>query len=739
MILVDDLELNSYFYEDVKLSTNVMYIISCLQNAGWEEIIITSFEKISIDKESVYSKRVARKKNKQKLEYISNYYLKPSFIINERFDPENGNLFNELSLFFFNRFFLNSFSSYHPKLQLVQRKIETEEICKNSDEEIKRPKTYIAKNIKEIEKIARGLFSEGKEFLIAKSSRGARAEEVYLLTPCNLERVLKDIEKIKNKEFVVQEYFCKVNENKIILYPRLRLHVAVYSWNPLQYEIFSSKIVCSLEPIDKSSLNKESFNFSKLFKLFPNYSLSKDYIPSKGGCLEEFEQSLTLKVKNVLYAIAKSFETNNNFVSNLTPYLGFDFLIIDDDKKIDLEFLEIEDSPALVPTHEKAKHLFKEHENNLISYYRNIKNLSDCNKMVSKLSFKKEKPENLYFIKKAKAYLELKDKNSLEKACGFFENALDNESNLSKELMELVFYQSVIKASSQEKKCINPFIKGLYYIPLEEVENLNLIFMRYLNNSLEEFCEIVCSRKNWEQFITFMKDSLHKNFEIMELNCKRFFLNCLSRLNNLNHQNDLEKLICIHAGLSKGFFDFKDIENRLSLDSKKTLETVIKRLYLNILTGDEIDILNLLKIELMISRYETFDLSENVDVTIEQLFLVEKLNCQAFLDIISYLELDSNSKKSSIKLSLIYFSYAMFLFQKGDVMSLHKALKYFSRIKGDDKNFKLAEKYISTCCLLLAEKWKFGSEGFQDNAIAEHYQNLSRNDEAKMDWVRGEY
>ncbi|HLD32371.1 MAG TPA: hypothetical protein VJB10_02155 [Candidatus Peribacteraceae bacterium] len=101
---------------------------------------------------------------------------------------------------------------------------------------VRRPRTILEPTPQLIQSLRKAFLRCPQSLFIVKPSTGTRSEGIYLLSQRNLEEQLSSMERDGCRHFVCQEY---LRENLLYRNRRtdLRLFVAVYSWEPLVFEV----------------------------------------------------------------------------------------------------------------------------------------------------------------------------------------------------------------------------------------------------------------------------------------------------------------------------------------------------------------------------------------------------------------------------------------------------------------------------------------------------------------------
>lgn len=369
--------------------------ILCMQNGGWEKIVIVSFEEIFIKKDEIIATCAISKKRGNDIEFSMDVPLHPSLVLSD-VSSRDGNILNELLYYFVTKYWNGAVFGSFPYLQLAQRKVSMEHICREYKETIKRPQTWIAEGFKDIEGIAKRFFDKGQDMLIIKSHSGSRGEEVFLADRNCLEKTLQKIKEIEKSGFVVQKFFHKKERGKISFPPNLRAHVGIYSWKPLRYQVYPNKMLAILRDVPYELLKEADFNIGAIFRR--GNALSKtleEYLFLEKEKQREVEACIIEEVGKILCAIIRDAEGKNVCMDNTMLYLGFDFLLLQEGENYSLQFTEIEDSPNLFPPLNTEAN-----KENLIAHYKNVKkNIASYNRS-EKFCLKKHPVKDSSLIRK---------------------------------------------------------------------------------------------------------------------------------------------------------------------------------------------------------------------------------------------------------------------------------------------------------------------------------------------------
>lgn len=697
LILVENEYLKRVFSEKPKyislslLNNNFLdQEIMCLKRAGYKEFIVTSFENLLRDPNGVFttSALVIR----DTFEYVLEKELNPS-LIKTKYDSSMGNLRYEQIVFSLSRIFPQaSFDESFAQLDIYARKVFAENILKNSKEDVNRPKTLTAKNEREAIDISRELLKESK-ILIAKSNAGIRGQEIFIVTSSNCKYLIESVIDKKYFPIVIQEFFHKEIKGKIISYPKVRVHVGVYSWKPLKYEIFTHKYTSQIKDITKNSFENKKFYAKDLFRVENNIykELDRPNSPFERTCLEKL---LALEVKKVLNSIRDKFKKENTFTNNLSNLLGFDFLILGEGKNIEVKFIEFNTGPAIFCIEDKE---LKENSiKNMKTYFGKVKLLS--NKRQAYLR-KDEKPENLYWIRKARDHLKARQETKLEKieeAYLLLQRAIENGSLLALEAINILFCQIV--GTADTGVWVERFYRHL--LNRKEENNMRISIKKYLENNV----------------IPFDYDCFFKKDAILINKTKMVYCDFLQDGKKRGNKDVLKYLVLYYLNLNAyGVFEFIK-------DPKLELKRDILELYRNLSYEFRSNLLETMELAMIFSHLKSLDTSNLILIALRSYLLTDEMDSPILLEAIHHLESHASQKIRSSDLLDLYDKYIDFLLRKGNIFSLHKALYYFLEIKKNKKDIETLKELcgIYAC---LSKKWEDGDSDCQDKDISLYYLN----------------
>lgn len=712
LIIIDQKHLEELFFSKKSKILNrpllmnnlLLYKVNCLKNTGWEEVIITSLENLSVDQNAVFSKFLI--KINKTYEYLSEKRINPSLILKHYQNTKKGILQSRLILFSLNFFFQKAFFyDLYTEVNYSTRKIKTEKICSKSRQEIKRPNTLIAENKKEIVEKSNIFFQKGKEIVIAKSDTGIKSEEIFLLTPSNLKKTIKqDIFSVKS--FVIQE-FIHIKKPKVIFNPPLiRVHVSIYSWNPLKYEILPYKFVRLTKPFTKKELDSEDFQTSKKFSLSESkFILLREYITSKKGeNIKEVDLSLKREIKKILRETSKNIKKETSKCIN---YLGFDFLLIENKKGDKLQFLEMESSPLQMASRKNILHLSSYYKKNLELFFKTAREKAKKN---SPYPFKKEKAENIYWIRMANEHLKDPSEKSLEKAHFLLQKALENGSILALKTINLLLCQ-LAENDRFPERWGEIFFQHLTKYRKTEIEKFDL----YLSGFF-----LKTSYKNW--IIPYLLHNFNTDCSKAHYNIIVSIiveLRCLDILKNKRKYKNKKHILAI---IASHYLNLNPSKTVKSIKEKKlTLE--LYKLYSELIYTYKSNPLDIIEISIIFSSSRCLDIYKIIFIEMEKYLSTNEVDSPILLQAIQHLESSHTSEKiSSDDLLDLYDLYGNFLLRKNTIFDIYKSLHYFLKIQKNKKDPKILEK-IYTIYALISKKWRDGDQGCKDESISSYYQN----------------